>query len=61
MFPVVNVYINENIKLLEGCKGTISWNKYRSEVITQAKTSNLNYLIDLTFRNINFVVLCKKW
>ena len=40
-------------KLLEqlktGFKRTIKWNKYRSEVSKQAKTSNLNYLIDPIF------------
>ena len=54
-----------NIKLLEtikqGFKRTISWNKYRYEVTTQPKNNNLDYLIDLTFRNINglFVLLFK--
>ena len=41
----------KNIK--EGFKRTISWNKYRSEITTQPKNNNLNYLIDPTFRNIN--------
>ena len=40
-------------KLLEqlktGFKRTIKWNKYRSEVSKQAKTSILNYLIDPIF------------
>ena len=40
-------------KLLEqlktGFKRTIKWNKYRSEVSKQTKTSNLNYLIDPIF------------
>ena len=29
------------------------WNKYRSEITTQTKNNNLDYLIDPTFRNIN--------
>ena len=35
-------------KLLPG-----SWNKYRSKIITQPKNNNLDYLSDLTLRNIN--------
>ena len=38
-FPVVTLYIKDNIKFLEnlkqGFKRTISWNKYRSEITTQ--------------------------
>ena len=49
--------INDNIKLLEnikqGFKRTISWDKYRSEITTQTKNNNLNYLIDPTIGNIN--------
>ena len=48
---------NDNIKFLEnikqGFKQTISWNKYRSEITTQAKNNNFDYLIDPTLRNIN--------
>ena len=57
--------INGNIKILEnikqGFKITISWNKYRSEITTQPKNNNLDYLIDPTFRNINrlFALLFK--
>ena len=47
---------NDN-KLLEqlktGFKGTIKWNKYRSEMPNQTKNNNLNYLIDPTFANVN--------
>ena len=63
--PVVTVSINDNIKFLEniklGFKRTISWNKYRSEITTQTKNNNLDYLIDPTFRNINrlFVISFK--
>ena len=46
-----------NIKFLktikQGFKRTISWNKYRYEVATQPKNNNLDYLTDITFRNIN--------
>ena len=55
--PVATLSINNNIKFLEnitqGFKRIISWNKYRSEITTQPKNISLNYLIDLTFRNIN--------
>ena len=63
--PVVTFSINDNIKLSEnikqGFKITMSWNKYRSEIATQPKSNNLDYLIDPTFRNINrlFVLLLK--
>ena len=54
---VATLSINDNMKFLEnikkGFKRTISWSKYRSEIITQPKNSSLNYLIDSTFRNIN--------
>ena len=55
--PAVTLLINNNIKFLEnikqGFKRTNSWNKYRSEITTQPKNNSLDYLIDLTFRNIN--------
>ena len=55
--PVVTLFIDDNIKFLEnikqGFKRTVSWNKYRSEITTQTKNNNLDYLIDQTFRNIN--------
>ena len=46
--PVVTLSVNDNIKFLEnikqGFKRTISWNKYRSEITTQTKNNNLDYL-----------------
>ena len=55
--PLVTLSADVNIKFLEnikqGFKRTISWNKYRSEITTQPKNNNLDYLIDPTFRNIN--------
>ena len=55
--PIVTVSVNYDITFLEnikqGFKRTISWNKYRSEIITQRKINNLDYLIDPTFRNID--------
>ena len=44
-------------KLLEqlktGFKRTIKWNKYISQMTTQPKNNNLNYLIDPTYTNVN--------
>ena len=37
----------------QGFKRTISWNKYRSEITTQTKNNNLDYMIDPTFTNNN--------
>ena len=55
--PVSTLSINDNIKCLEnikqGFKGTISLNKYRSEITTQKNNYNLDYLIDQILRNIN--------
>ena len=49
--------INDNINCLEnlqqGCKKTISWNRYRFEITTQTKNNNLDLLIDPTLRNNN--------
>ena len=55
--PVVTLSINDNITFLEnikqGFKKAISWNKFRSEITTQTKNNNLDYLINPTFGNIN--------
>ena len=55
--PVVTLSVNDNIKFLENLKQvfkrTISWKKYRSEITTQTKNNNLDYLIGPTFTNIN--------
>ena len=40
----------ENIK--QEFKRSIWWNKYRSEITTQPKNNNLDYLIDPTFRTL---------
>ena len=50
-----NINFLENIK--QEFKRTVSWNKYRSEITTQTKNNNLDYLIDPTFRNINRLFL----
>ena len=55
--PVVTLFTNDTIKFLENMKQrfkrTTSWNKCRSEITTQTKNNNSDYLIDPTFRNIN--------
>ena len=55
--PVVTLSTEDDNELLKqlktGFKKTIKWNKYRSEMTNQAKTNNLNYLIDPTFNKVN--------
>ena len=55
--PVVTLSAENDNKLLEQLKTrfkrTIAWNKCISEMSNQAKNSNLNYLIDPTFTNVN--------
>ena len=50
--PVVTLSINNHIKFLESIKQcfkrTVSWNKYRSEITTQTRNNNFDYLIDPT-------------
>ena len=51
------MFINDSTKFLEnvkqGFKRTISWNKDRSEITIQPKNNNFDYLMGLTFRNMN--------
>ena len=55
--PVVTLSKDDEIKLLtnlkSGFKREIIWNKYRSQMSTEAINNNLNILIDLTFTNVN--------
>ena len=55
--PVVTLSKENGIKLLEqlklGFKRTTKWSKYRSEMTIQLQNSNLNYLINPTFTNVN--------
>ena len=55
--PVVTLSKEDDIKLLEqlksGFRGTIKWNKYRSQMPIQPQNNNLNYLIDPTFTSVN--------
>ena len=60
--PVVTLSKDVEFKLLtnlkSGFKREIIWNKYRSQMTTEAINNNLNILIDPTFTNVNrlFVV-----
>ena len=40
-------------QLKTGFKKTVKWSKYISDMSNQAKSSNLNYLINATFNKIN--------
>ena len=55
--PVVTLSKHDEIKLLtnlkSGFKREIIWNKYRSQMTTEAINKNLNILIDPTFTNVN--------
>ena len=55
--PVVTLSKDDEIKLLTNLKPgftrEIIWNKYRSQMTTEAINNNLNILIDPTFTNIN--------
>ena len=54
---VVNLSKDDEIKLLTNLKSgftrEIEWNKYRSQMTTEAINNNLNILIDPTFTNVN--------
>ena len=54
--PVVTLSKDDEIKLTtlkSGFKREIIWNKYRSQMTTEAINNNLNMLIDPTFTNVN--------
>ena len=55
--PVVTLSKDDEIKLLtnlkSGFKREIIWNKYRSQMTTEATNNNLNILIHPTFTNVN--------
>ena len=55
--PEVTLSKDDEIKLLtnlkSGFKREIIWNKYRSQMTTEAVNNNLNILIDPTFTNVN--------
>ena len=55
--PEVTLSKDDEIKLLtnlkSGFKREIIWNRYRSQMTTEAVNNNLNLLIDPTFTNVN--------
>ena len=55
--PVVTLFKDDETKLLTNLKSgftrEIIWNKYRSQMTTEAINNNLNILIDPTFTNVN--------
>ena len=55
--PAVTLSKDDEIKLLTNLKSgftrEIKWNKYRSQMSTEAANNNLNILIDPTFTNVN--------
>ena len=55
--PVVTLSKDDEIKLLTNLKSRfkreIKWNKYRSQMSTEAANNNLNLLVDPTFTNVN--------
>ena len=55
--PVVTLSKDDEVKLLtnlkSGFKREIIWNKYRSQMTTEAINDNLNILVDPTFTNVN--------
>ena len=55
--PAVTLSKDDEIKLLTNLKSAfkreIIWNKYRSQMTTEAVNNNLNILIDPTFTNVN--------
>ena len=55
--PAVTLSKDDEIKLLtnlkSGFKREIKWNKYRSQMTTEAVNNNLNIFIDPTFTNVN--------
>ena len=55
--PVVTLSAENDNEVLDqlktGFKRTIKWNKYKSEMSSQIKNNNLDYLIDPTFNKAN--------
>ena len=55
--PVISLSKDDEIKLLTNLKSgftrEIEWNKYRSQMTTEAVNNNLNILVDPTFTNVN--------
>ena len=55
--PVITLSKDDETKLLTNLKSgftrEILWNKYRSQMTTEAINNNLNILLDPTFTNVN--------
>ena len=55
--PVVPLSTQDNAKLLQqlksGFKRRINWNKYQSDLKTNAENQHLNYLVDSSFQGVN--------
>ena len=63
-FLIVTLIVNINcVEIIrQGVKVITSWNKYRTEIKTQTKQNNSDYLIDPTFRKINIAAsFIQKW
>ena len=62
--PVVTLSKDDEIKLLtnlkSGFKREIIWNKYRSQMTTEAINNNSNILIEPTFTNVNRLFVLAK-
>ena len=42
-----------SINMKQGFKWTVFWSKFRSEIMNQVKSNNLDYMVDPAFKNIN--------
>ena len=64
--PVVTLSNQDNAKLVQqlksGFKRIIKWNKYQSSIKTSARDRYFNYLVDLSFQEVNrhFVIPFEK-
>ena len=62
--PVVILSTENDKKLLEqlrtGFRRTTKCNKYRSEMTSQTKNNNLNFLINPTFTKVDKLIVCLK-
>ena len=60
--PVVTISTQDNAKLLQqlksGCRRTINWNKYQSNIKMYAQNRYLNHLVDPSFQGVNRLTKC---
>lgn len=63
--PVVTLSKNNELKLCENFKNGLSreiaWNKYLSKASKQNNNTDLNYLVDPTFVNVNRIFVLGNW